>query len=256
MARSRKESEGPRRRLFGRREEATTESETLMSAEELASRLVTVTDSTSVASEAYRTLRTNLIYSLLDTPPKVIVFTSPGPGEGKSTTCANLGVVLSQAGKEVLIVDCDFRKPVMHKFFGMRNFQGVVDVLAGEKRVQEIWREPVEGLKVVPVGPIPPNPSEILGTSRFTDFLSGVRKEFDYVLVDAPPVGMVSDPAILATQGDGVLLVLDAQNTRKGSVRQAMRSMETVGASVLGTVMNNVDLSVGSYGQYAYYGNY
>jgi capsular exopolysaccharide synthesis family protein len=253
MARSRKESEGPRRRLWGRREEvATTESETLVSAEELASRLVTVTDSTNVASEAYRTLRTNLIYSLLDTPPKVIVFTSPGPGEGKSTTCANLGVVLSQAGKEILIVDCDFRKPVMHKFFGMRNFQGVVDVLAGEKRLEEVWREPVEGLKVVPVGPIPPNPSEILGTSRFTDFLSGVRKEFDYVLVDAPPVGMVSDPAILATQGDGVLLILDAQNTRKGSVRQAVRSLEGVGANVLGTVMNNVKASNTGYYSYTY----
>jgi len=239
MTQPRQEPEEPRRK-----EEATTES---LSAEKLAARLVTVTDPTSVASEAYRTLRTNLIYSLVDTPPKVIVLTSPGAGEGKSTTCANLGAALAQTGKEVLILDCDLRKPVIHKFFGLRNFQGVVDVLVGEHRLQEVWKEPVEGLKVVPVGPIPPNPSEILGSQRFVHFVSGVRQQFDYVLVDAPPVGLVSDPAIVATQGDGVLLVLDAQNTRKGSVRQAMRSLEAVGANVLGTVMNNVTASKGGY---------
>jgi capsular exopolysaccharide synthesis family protein len=238
---------GEPRRWLRREEDQTTES---LPAEELASRLVTIVEPNGVASEAYRTLRTNLIYSLADAPPKVVVLTSPSPGEGKSTTCANLGVVLSQAGKEVMIVDCDFRKPVMHKFFGLRNFQGAVDVLVGERRLEEVVKEPIEGLRVVPVGPIPPNPSEILGSQRFTNFLSGARMEFDYVLVDAPPVGLVSDPAILATQGDGVLLVLDAQNTRKGSVRHAMRSLEAVRANVLGTVMNNVSASKGGY----YYG--
>jgi receptor protein-tyrosine kinase len=218
--------------------------------DELAERLVTVLDPTSAAAENYRTLRTNLLYALVDNPPKVIVLTSPGPGEGKSTTCANLGVVLARAGKDVLIVDCDLRKPVMHKFFGLRNLQGVVDILIGERGVQEVWKKPVESLRVVPVGPKPPNPSELLGTQRFSDFLIEIRERFDYVLVDAPPVGVVSDPAILATQGDGVLLVLDAQNTRKGSVRQAMRSLEAVGAKVLGTVMNNVEASKGGY----YYG--
>jgi receptor protein-tyrosine kinase len=252
MAQLPQESEGPlRQRLM----KATAESSTSLGAEELASRLVTVLDSTSAASEAYRTLRTNLLYSLVDPPPKVIVLTSPGPGEGKSTTCANLGVALAQAGKDVLIVDCDFRKPVMHKFFGARNLQGVVDVLAGERNLQEVWRQQVEGLKVLPVGTIPPNPAEVLGTQRFTNFLAGVRAEFDYVLVDAPPVGLVSDPAILATQGDGVLLVLDAQNTSKGSVRQAMRSLETVGARVLGTVMNNVKAPRDGYYHYGYHGS-
>ena len=245
MAQPPQRAEEPRR---GQQEES--ESRTLLSAEELAGRLVTVIDPTSAASEAYRTLRTNLIYPLVDAPPKVIVLTSPGPGEGKSTTCANLGVVLSQAGKDVLIVDCDFRKPVMHKFFGVRNLQGVVDILVGERGLQEVWKEPIEGLKVIPVGTIPPNPTELLGTQRFADFLAGVRQQFHYVLVDAPPIGLVSDPAILAAQGDGVLLVLDMQKTRKGSVRQAMRSLEGVGANVLGTVMNNVKASKNGY----YYG--
>jgi len=163
-------------------------------------------------------------------------------------------VVLAQAGKNVLIVDCDFRKPVMHRFFGMRNLYGVVDVLVGERKLEEVGAEPVKGLKVIPVGYIPPNPTELLGAPRFSELLASFREEFDYVLVDAPPVGLVSDPAILATQGDGVLLISDAQNTRKGSVRQAMRSLEVVGANVLGTVMNNVETSKGGYYHYGYRG--
>jgi capsular exopolysaccharide synthesis family protein len=220
--------------------------------EELAGHLVSVLDPTSAAAEAYRTLRTNLLYAIVDDPPKVIVLTSPGPGEGKSTTCANVGVVLAQAGKDTLILDCDFRKPVIHKFFGLRNIHGLVDVLVGERKLQESWKEPVEGLKVVPVGPIPPNPTELLGTRRVSELLASLREEFDYVLIDAPPVGLVSDPAILATQGDAVLLVSDAQRTRKGSVRQAMRSLEAVGANVFGTVMNNVKAPKGSYYHYGY----
>jgi receptor protein-tyrosine kinase len=217
--------------------------------DELAGRLVTVLDPTSAAAEAYRTLRTNLLFALddnppiVDNPPKIIVLTSPGTREGKSTVCTNLGVVLAQVGKDVLIVDCDFRKPVTHKFFGIRNLYGVVDVLEGERKLQESWKEPVEGLKVVPAGPVPPNPTELLSTRRFSELLASAKEEFDYVLVDAPPVGMISDPAILAIQADGVLLVSDAQNTRKKSVLQAISSLETVGANILGTVMNNVEAS-------------
>jgi capsular exopolysaccharide synthesis family protein len=229
-----------------------TQKGTDTSPEVLAGRLVTVLDPNSAASEAYRTLRTNLVYALVDDPPQVIVVTSPGPGEGKSTTCANLGVVLAQAGKDILIVDCDLRKPVVHKFFGLRNLYGIVDVVVGKRELQRVWAEPVEGLKVITVGPIPPNPTELLGTRRFSELLASTRKAFDYVLVDAPPIGPVSDPAILATLGDGVLLVADAQKTRKESVRQAMRSLEVVGAKVLGTVMNNVEVSKSRYYHYSY----
>ncbi len=127
-----------------------------------------------------------------------------------------------------------------HRAFGTRNILGIVDVLAGEYKLQEVWHEPVPGLKVVNVGPIPPNPAELLGSKRLSDLLANVRKEFDYILIDAPPVGLVSDPAILATQGDGVLLVLDAQHTRKGALRQSVRSLEAVGVIVLGTVMTTL----------------
>ena len=220
--------------------------------EDFSGRLITVLDPASGAAEAYRTLRTNLIYGFVDNPPQVIVLTSPRPGEGKSTTCANLGVVLEQAAKNTLILDCDFRKPVIHKFFDMHNRHGLTDVLAGRHSLQEVWKEPEEGLKVVPVGPIPLNPAEILGSKRFSKFLTEVRERFDYVLIDASPVGLVSDPAILAIQGDGVLLVLDAQHSRKGAVRRAISSLDTVGAKVLGTVMNNVSASEDSYYYYGY----
>ena len=212
-------------------------------------RLVTVFDPTGVAAEAYRVLRTNLLYSFVDDPPRVILLTSPSEFEGKSTTCANLGVVLTQADKSVLAVDCDLHKPTLHKFFGMDNVRGIINVLAGEYHLQEVCTEAFPRLQIVSTGPIPPNPAEVLSSKLFADFVDRTRQEFDYVLLDAPPVGLVSDPAILATMADGVLLVLDAQNTRKGSVLQSMRSLTAVGANVLGTVMSNV---VGAKGSYRY----
>ncbi len=220
---------------------------------EVSGSLVAALDPSSAAAEDYRTLRTNLFYTLVDMPPKVIMMTSPRPREGKSTTCANLGVVLAQADKKVLLMDCDLRKPVMHRLFGMHNLRGLVDVLAGACELNEILRESKVGPKVATAGPVPPNPTELLSSNRFAEILAQVRQEFDYVLIDAPPVGLVSDPAILATKSDGVLLVLDAQNTRKGAVREAMRSLEAVGAHVLGTVMNNVNISRRTYARYQSY---
>jgi capsular exopolysaccharide synthesis family protein len=215
--------------------------------DDLSGSLITVSEPRGAASEDYRSLRTSLLYSLVDTPPKVVVVTSPGPSDGKSTTCANLGVVLAQAGKQTLIVDCDMRKPTMHNLFRLRNFAGLVDALVKDLDLSDMSHEPLPGLKVVTTGPIPPNPAELLSSRRFTELLNQPREEFDYVLLDVPPVGIVSDPTIAATQGDGVLLVVNAQNTRKGSVREAMRSLEGVGANVLGTVMNNVKASKGGY---------
>lgn len=219
---------------------------------DLSGRLVTVTDPGCAASEAYRTLRTSLMFSRVDSPPKAILLTSSNNAEGKSTTCANLAVTLAQAQKDTLVVDCDLRRPVMHKIFGLRNFEGVVDVLTGQRGMREVCQTPMEKLNVVTVGPLPPNPAELLSSRRFAEFLGQARDTFDYVLLDAPPVGPVSDPAIIATRADGVLLVLDAQAARKGNVRRAMRGLETVGARVLGTVINNVRPSKTGYYQYGY----
>jgi capsular exopolysaccharide synthesis family protein len=221
--------------------------------DDLSGRLVTVLEPTNAASEAYRTLRTSLLYAAVDAPPKVIVLTSPGFAEGKSTTCANLGVVLAQVDKQTLIMDCDLREPAIHRIFGLHNLYGVVNVIAGEYDLSEVWHEPVEGLKVVTAGALPPNPAELLSSGRFADLVSRARQMFDYVLVDVPPMNPVSDPAIVAAQGDGILLVLDAQNTRKSSVRRSVRSLKAMGGNLLGTVMNNARSNGGDYYHQGYF---
>ena len=210
---------------------------------DLSERLVALAKPGEVAAEAYRTLRTNLLYAFADNPPKVIVMSSPGPGEGKSTTCANLAVALAQAGKETLVVDGDLRTPTLHRFFSLRNVQGLVNVLTGQCDLEEAWHEPTSDLKVLTAGSVPPNPTELLSSQRFAEFVRQVREDFDYVLIDTPPVGLVSDAAIVAARGDGVLLVIDTRGTRKSSVRRSIKSLEAIGGRVLGTVMNKVEVS-------------
>lgn len=220
---------------------------------ELPDRLVSISDSGGQAAEAYRTLRTSLLYSIVDNPPKVLVVTSPGQREGKSTTCANLAVSLAQAEKSVVLVDCDLRKPVVHGIFNLRNSRGVVDAMVDEEGLFSHLQSPVSNLKVLTSGPVPPNPTELLGSERFANLIKTLRETFDYVLIDAPPVQLVSDPAIIAAQADGVVLVFDSQNTRKLSAKRAIRTLESVGAKVIGTVMNNVKPSRdGTYGGYSY----
>jgi capsular exopolysaccharide synthesis family protein len=214
-----------------------------------AASLVTVKDPTGIASEAYRTLRTNLFYALTGHPPSVIVLTSPGPKEGKSTTCANLGVVLAQAGKRTLIMDCNFRKPVLHEIFGLPNSSGLVNILTGEHNSQgAVLEEPFPNLKVATPGRIPHNPTELLSSGSFAQFVDQARQGFDYVLIDSPhllmdsyPIGPSADPVILATQADGVLLVLDAHSTREEPLREAVRALKSVRANIIGAVVNNAE---------------
>lgn len=208
----------------------------------LSQRLVTIADPANAASEVYRTLRTRLRNTQLadGRQPKVILVTSPGSMEGKSTTCANLGVVLAQGDKDVLLVDCNFREPTIHEIFALSSTWGIVDVLSGERSLQDVWQEPIPRLKAVPVGSAPPNATELLSSRRFARVVDRAREEFDYVLLDSPPTQQASDPEVLATQSDGVLLVLDVQSTPKETLRQSVRGLEAVGANVLGTVMNNV----------------
>ncbi|MDQ3862689.1 MAG: CpsD/CapB family tyrosine-protein kinase, partial [Actinomycetota bacterium] len=211
--------------------------------------LVTLLDPTNVASEAYRTLRANLIYGSVDSPPRVVVITSPGRREGKSITCTNLGVVLAEVGKSVLIIDCDLRHPTMHRVFGLGSSWGLITVLVQECSLKDALDEPAEGLNILTVGPVPPNPTEVLSSQRFAELVRQVRERYDYVLLDGPPVGPVSDPAILSIHADSALLVIDARKTRKMALHQSIRSLETVGADVLGVVMNNAR-ALGSNGYY------
>jgi receptor protein-tyrosine kinase len=204
----------------------------------LSEQLVTVLDPASVASEAYRSLRTSLLYTVANTPPTVILVTSPGLMDGKSTTCANLAVVLAQAGKETLVIDGDLHKPSLHKIFGVPNVSGMVNVLSGEYDLSEICTEPFPGLKILSTGPIPPNPAELLISGRLAPLIGQARQLFDYVLIDSPPTGLVSDPMIIATQADAVMLVLNSEETSKTSMHTAVHDLEAVGANVVGTVIN------------------
>jgi capsular exopolysaccharide synthesis family protein len=200
--------------------------------------LVTALDPAAAASESYRSLRTGLLYAVAGAPPTVILITSAGLMDGKSTTCANLAVVLAQAGKETLVIDGDLHRPSLHKIFGVPNVNGMVNVLTGEYDLSEVCTEPFPGLKLLSTGPIPPNPAEHLISSPFAQLIDQARQVFDYVLVDSPPTELVSDPMIIAAQADAVLLVLDSEATSKRSLRGAMHNLEAVGANVLGTVIN------------------
>lgn len=219
-------------RFWSRRQAQKDEVDTL------SEQLVTVLDPAAVASEAYRSLRTTLLYAVANTPPTVILITSPGLMDGKSTTCANLAVVLAQADKETLVIDGDLHRPSLHKVFGVPNVNGMVDVLSGEYDLSEVCTEPFPGLKVLSTGPIPPNPAELLISGRLAPLIRQARQLFDYVLIDSPPTEFVSDPMIIATQADAVMLVLNSEETSKASMHRAVHDLEAVGANVVGTVIN------------------
>jgi capsular exopolysaccharide synthesis family protein len=194
-----------------------------------------------VVSEAYRTLRTNLLHSFVDGPPRVIVLASPVAAKKHSSACGNLAVSFAHVGKRTLVVDCDLRRPFVHKLFGLRNLYGLTDVLAGGSRLQDVWQEPLPGLRVLTAGAPTPGAVDLLESNEFEALLGLMRQEFDIVLIDVPSLETVSDAAVLATKGDGVLLLLDARDTRKAPVRRAVNELRTVGANVLGTVLCDAD---------------
>lgn len=203
--------------------------------------LETTMQSDGAVGEAYRTLRANLLHSFGENPPSIIVLTSPGPRKYGSIACANLAEALANINKRVLVLDCDLRKPAVHKLFGLRNVYGLTDILEERVRLEDAWQEPLPGLKVLTAGAMLPGAVDLLESSSFDDLLGRVRREFDYVLVDTPPLDAVSDATILATKCDGVLLLLDARNRRKETVRRAIQELRIVGANVLGTVLLDAD---------------
>jgi succinoglycan biosynthesis transport protein ExoP len=218
----------------------TAPSKTENSIDDTLGHLITLSEPDGPIAEAFRALSTNLLYAGGSMRPEVVILTSPDAREDKSLTCSNLGVVLAEMGERTLIADCDFRRPVQHEILSLQNSQGLVNVLAGERELHEVWQEsPVTGMWVVTAGPLRPNPAKLLRSQHFGRFLVRARQDFDYVLLDAPPVQSVSDSMLLAPQGDGVLLVFDSQSTRKGAARESVRSLRVVKANVLGTVMTD-----------------
>ena len=169
----------------------------------------------SIDAEAYRSLRSNIEYSSFDDEYRVIVVTSSVPGEGKSTTAGNLAIALAQSGNSVLLVDCDMRKPSIHKKFKISNAAGTAELLLRKKLFEEVANKYNENLTIITAGKIPPNPSEMLASRAMTAFIEEMKKEFKYIILDTPPLQAVTDAQVLSTKADGVLLVVRAGSTKR-----------------------------------------
>ena len=204
----------------------------------------------SIAAESYRTLRTNLQYSSFDEEYKVIVVTSAEPGEGKSITVGNLALSIAQSDKKVIIIDCDLRKPSIHKKFQLSNSEGLSDVLSGKKNIAEVGQRYSNNLTILTSGKIPPNPSEMLGSKAMKSLIEALKKVFDYVILDTPPVQAVTDAQILSTRADGTLLVVRSEKTKRDSVINSINLLKKVNANIIGTVLNGVDTKKNNYYYY------
>jgi len=220
-----------------------------------ADQVVSVNEPQSPAAEAYRSLRTSIQFLALDAPVVTIEITSPSPREGKTTTVANLGVAMARAGQRVVIVGCDLRRPIIHEFFGLDGSLGLTSVILGKAPLSSVLQV-VPGqnrLTVLPSGPLPPNPAEILSSWRFAEVLSSLQQNADVVLVDAPPVLPVTDAMVLSGRVDATVLVALAGVTTRQEVTRAVELLTQVGAPIVGAVLNGV-AETGEYGYgYDYY---
>lgn len=206
----------------------------------------------SSQAEAFRQLRTAIQFYDLDHPVRSVLVTSTGPDEGKSSTVANLAITLAQAGHKVALVDCDLRHPSLHHLFGIENSSGLASLFLEGSSLEGVLRESgVPDLRVLPGGPLPPNPAELLGSTRMEEILVSLRATAEYVLLDTPPVVPVTDAAVLAPHVDGVLLVLKAGKTKREMAQRAKALLEKAHARLLGVVLNNAKLDAGIKSYYA-----
>ncbi|MFQ9617381.1 MAG: CpsD/CapB family tyrosine-protein kinase, partial [Clostridium butyricum] len=192
----------------------------------------------SAEAEAYKTLRTNVQYSSISKKIKTLLVTSADSKDGKSTVCSNLGVTFSQNGQSVIILDCDFRKPSIHKFFNISNSAGITDILLGEEKLEETIQHYNSNTDILTAGNIPPNPSEILGSQSMINLLSFLSERYDIVIIDSPPVGVVTDAQIISASVDGTLVVIRAEETKAKRVTEAVNLLKKVDANIIGMVLN------------------
>lgn len=217
-------------------------------------KLITNVNPKSPISEQYRTLRTNIQFSSVDQQYRSIMVTSAGPGEGKSTTVANLAVVFAQQGKRVLLIDADLRKPTVHYTFSLTNSVGLTNVLTRLADFQEAVRATkIENLDVLTSGPIPPNPAELLSSRSMGEFLQEAYTEYDLLLFDTPPVLAVTDAQLLANLCDGTILVVSSGKTEIETATKAKELLQAAQAKLLGVVLNNKAIDNSNY--YYYYGS-
>ena len=226
-----------------------------MKKQDPSNRLITALHPKSPASEAFRSFRTNLHFANPKGEAKCIMITSAGPEEGKSTTLANLAVTLAQSAKRVLVVDADLRRPMQHKIFSLASQPGLTNLLVDSVSAdQVIQRSQIENLDVLPSGPIPPNPSELLDSPEARTLWSQLSAEYDQVLVDTPPTLALTDAAVLASQVDGIVVVVQAGETRRDMAKECVDLLTNAGGRVLGAVLNGVRHSSDGYRYYYYYG--
>lgn len=208
----------------------------------------------SSIAESYRRLRTSIQYAQSDKPVQTIMVTSANPSEGKSTTVSNLAITFALAGRRVILLDTDLRKPNLHAEFGLDQSPGLTEVLYGDVATEHVVRKtPVPGLDLICSGTVPPNPSETLGSARLKDLVNRLKNQYEILLFDSPPVLAVTDPAVLSTIMDGVVMVASSGNTRADALERSVELLHDVGGRILGIVLNNFDIRR-AYG--GYYGSY
>ena len=221
----------------------------------MARKLMTVTDTKSLISEQFRTLRTNIRFSMPDQDTKSLLITSSIAGEGKSTNAANLGVVFAQEGKKVIIIDADMRKPTLHHTFNTLNINGLSDVLTRQETYTDVIQTTsVEGLCILPSGPIPPNPVELLSSKTMDILMQNLREDYDVIILDAPPLLSLSDAQILSNKCDGTILVVNMDIVQKVDVLKAKATLASSNAKILGVVLNNIKIPKNHY-YYQTYGS-
>lgn len=225
--------------------------------------LVAISQPRSPTSEAFRVLRTAIQFSSVDEENRVLLVTSATPGDGKSMISSNLAVVLAQAGHRVLLVDTDLRRPALHAVFGLPNKRGLTSMLLEYQGDEDdatmsslvdntIQDTQVEGLQVLACGPLPPNPSELLGSNKMRQLLDVLTSSYDFIILDSSPALSVTDAAVLGAQANGTLLVVRAGKTQKELVRQAVERLRKVNARLIGCVLNSLEMKSGAYGMYQY----
>ncbi len=202
-------------------------------------------------AESFRTIKTNLKYSLSNKNKKVILITSTESGEGKTTISSSLALSLSQDNKKIVILDCDLRKPALHKQFLVSGSEGLTEAIIGEKTIDKVKVKINENLDFIPVGHIPPNPSELLGSDEMDNIIKMLREKYDYIIIDTSPIVLVSDAQILATKSDGVIFIVRNKKTKKDNLLKAKKLVEQVGGNVIGMILNRKDYKKGYY-----YNNY
>ncbi|HHU17210.1 MAG TPA: CpsD/CapB family tyrosine-protein kinase [Clostridiales bacterium] len=204
-------------------------------------------------TEAYKTLRTNIQYSNLDNNLKVILVTSSTQSEGKTSTSSNLAISMAQSDKKVLLIDCDLRRSNVHKLFHILNVKGLTNVLAENMDYHEILNSVgIPNLDILTSGPKPPNPSEILGSTRMEAFMERVSKEYDVIILDAPPILPVADAMVLSKLADGIILVTEYGKTTYETAVRSKENVENIGAKILGIVINNIPIDINGGGYYYY----